>query len=278
VRQSVPRLSASRERLLVTRAQSGDRAARDALVAAFTPLVNRIASTYSRTPVPSADLVQEGLIALSKAIGRFDLSRGYRLSTFAQTAVKGAMLRAINTQAQLIRMPRVDMAKLEAITDMAARHRAQFGATPDAQDLHERWEALGGRFVEKRDDDPNSLWFSSAEVRSLLRRIQLGVTFFGLREGEQRATDEAYDMAELLSAAEEREAVRAAVRALDDEQAEVLSRRFGMSGGEPEQLHVIASALKLSRAEVRVIERTALALVRGAVDRALRDPPYRPVA
>lgn len=85
-------LTAEEERNLMTRAKAGDQRARDRLVLAHTPLVQRIASKIERDPARRADAVQAGFVGLLKSIDAFDPARGARLSTAAEYWIRAELL------------------------------------------------------------------------------------------------------------------------------------------------------------------------------------------
>src|SRR5680860_1384020 len=64
------------ERSLLRRYRDGDLAARDALVARFTPLARRLARRYRNSAEPLEDLEQAAYIGLLKAIDRYDCDLG----------------------------------------------------------------------------------------------------------------------------------------------------------------------------------------------------------
>jgi DNA-directed RNA polymerase sigma subunit (sigma70/sigma32) len=88
-----PRLDALTEAQLVRDAQAGDAIARDELVSRLEPFVCWVVGTHKSALVDVDDLVQEGTIGLLKAIDRFDLSRGTRLTTFARPWIDGEVRR-----------------------------------------------------------------------------------------------------------------------------------------------------------------------------------------
>jgi RNA polymerase sigma factor for flagellar operon FliA len=68
---------------------------KDQLVQQFAPLVKRIAHhLMSRLPssVQVEDLVQNGMIGLLDALGRFEAGVGAQFETYAAQRVRGAML------------------------------------------------------------------------------------------------------------------------------------------------------------------------------------------
>lgn len=88
-----PLLSEQVERDLVARAQAGDRAALDALLAAHMRLVYSVARSYAKHGVPMEDLVAEGMLALCEAARRFDPSRGFRFATCGRCWLKAHLRR-----------------------------------------------------------------------------------------------------------------------------------------------------------------------------------------
>ncbi|MCW2748792.1 MAG: hypothetical protein JWP10_1934 [Nocardioidaceae bacterium] len=81
-------LNRDQEHALAVRAAHGDREAADALVLAHLPLV---ASEVRRRSVPGGlrdDALQAGALGLSKAVVRFDPTRGTRFSAYAWSWVR----------------------------------------------------------------------------------------------------------------------------------------------------------------------------------------------
>jgi RNA polymerase sigma-32 factor len=79
-----PILSAGEEVALARRWRDhGDRAAFDRLVVSYLKLVMKVAYGFRGYGLPMADLISEGNIGLVRAVERFDLEKGFRLSTFA---------------------------------------------------------------------------------------------------------------------------------------------------------------------------------------------------
>src|SRR3954467_11437054 len=72
-------LALSTEQSLISRFQSGDTRAADRLIAAYQPLVRRIAKEYSGTE----DALSEGNLGLLEALRRFDPAHRARLGTYA---------------------------------------------------------------------------------------------------------------------------------------------------------------------------------------------------
>ncbi|MDO9508505.1 MAG: sigma-70 family RNA polymerase sigma factor [Thermovirgaceae bacterium] len=69
----------------------GDENAREQLILSHRPLVFWIAKKFRVAPQRYQDLVQEGMIALIKAVDKFDPSRNIRFVTYGFYRIKGQM-------------------------------------------------------------------------------------------------------------------------------------------------------------------------------------------
>ncbi|MFX8782161.1 sigma factor, partial [Acinetobacter baumannii] len=70
------RLPGPLERELIAAAQAGDRNARAQLIEAFLPLIASVARIYRASPrIDRAELLQEGVVGLLRALERYDPDR-----------------------------------------------------------------------------------------------------------------------------------------------------------------------------------------------------------
>ena len=90
---------------------------KDQLVQRFAPLVKRIAyHLMARLPasVEVDDLVQNGMMGLLDAIGRFESGLGAQFETYAAQRIRGAMLDGMRENDWLPRSLRREMRRIEA--------------------------------------------------------------------------------------------------------------------------------------------------------------------
>lgn len=160
----------------------GDRAARERLVLAYSPLVKYVAGKMgSGLPsyVDDADLISYGLTGLISAIERFEPSREIKFETYAMSRIKGAIideLRSMDWVPRSVRMRAREFERANAKLEHKL-HRAptdqelasELGITPD--ELHDHIQQISNSAVVALDE----LWSvsdSSGGQVSLLDTIE----------------------------------------------------------------------------------------------------------
>jgi RNA polymerase sigma factor (sigma-70 family) len=250
-----PLLSAEEERRLARRAATGDLVARDRLIEGHVRLVASIARGYGGRGVAFADLVQEGMMGMLRAVERFDPGRGHRLATYASWWVRRAMLEAI-TVAPSIRIPAESNRELAAILrterDLSGRGRRR----PDAATLA-RSTGVSVRRVERLR--------SAARV---VTSLDVEVAGSDTTLVELLADPAAQPVTAGLDRDETRRAVRAAMALLAPRVRSVLELRFGLEGGRPETHEEIGRVLGITAERSRQIEAEGLRRLRPLAERA----------
>ncbi len=80
-------------------------AARNKLINSNLKLAFTIAKQYSNSAMELSDLVQEANMGLIKAVLKYDASLGNRFSTYATWWIRQQIIKAINNQSRIIRLP-----------------------------------------------------------------------------------------------------------------------------------------------------------------------------
>lgn len=99
-----PLLSTEEERELAWRILEGDSKAKNTLIERNLKLVVYIAKKYIGMGLHILDLIQEGNLGLMIAVDRFDVTKGYKFSTYAFYWIRMAIMRAISEKARNIRI------------------------------------------------------------------------------------------------------------------------------------------------------------------------------
>jgi RNA polymerase sigma factor (sigma-70 family) len=250
-----PLLSAEEERRLARRAAHGDLAARDRLVEANMRLVVAIARMHRGRGVPHADLVQEGMIGVLRALESFDHERGHRFATYATWWIRRSMLLAIGT-APAIRLPAEGRRELAAILRTEQELTTHGRPRPTAGTLADR-TGVPLRRVERLRAAPHV-------VASLDAQVAGGETTFA----ELLADHEVPDVSSVLERAQTRCEAVASLSRLEPRIRRILQLRFGLAGGAPLTYDDIGRRLGLTAERCRQIEAHGLRRLRALAERA----------
>jgi RNA polymerase sigma-B factor len=123
------------ERWLLQRyRRDGDRVARERLVGMMMPLVHSVVARYHH-PRHEDDLVQAACLGLTKAIDRFDGSRGVELRSYAIPTMHGEVRRWLRDNAWSVHMPRPLQERVLLVTSTIDALSRRDGRSPAAQDV-----------------------------------------------------------------------------------------------------------------------------------------------
>ena len=249
-----PLLTPEQEVELAGKIKNGDAAARERMINANLRLVVTIARDYANLGLPLLDLISEGNIGLTKAVERFDPTKGAKLSTYAMWWIKQSIKRALADQGKTIRVPVHLGEKLAKMRRVSLQMSEELGREPTDEELGEeigidsekvaRLKSVGIR--------PASLDAPIADNDS---------TEFGEVIGD----DEAQTPFELLRDKNLLGEVEGLLEVLDPRERKIISQRFGLDGGEPKTLEDVGKDFGITRERIRQLQNIALAKLRRAL-------------
>lgn len=244
-------LSADEEIRLANRIAEGDQSAKNELVEANLRLVVSLARHYQGCGLSYQDLIQEGNIGLIKAAEKFDVSKGFRFSTYASWWIKQALSRAIADQSRTIRIP-VHMT--ENINKFKKTERELLSQLNREPKIKEIADAMG--ISEKQAKEIQSY---IVEPTSL--DIQVGddddTTIGSFIEDTHFVNPESAYIKESNG-----DIVNAVLDTLSDREANILRLRFGIGGKKAMTLEEVGKEYGLTRERIRQIEAKALRKLR----------------
>src|SRR5947209_12302670 len=132
-----PLLSVDEEVDLTHRARAGDERARERMIEANLRLVVSIARHYNCRGMSFEDVVQEGILGLMAAVQKFDPLKGFRFSTYATYWIRQAIVRAIEKQSRMIRLPTYAYHAVGKLERWNMTLQDQLGRPPTSEELAE---------------------------------------------------------------------------------------------------------------------------------------------
>jgi RNA polymerase sigma factor (sigma-70 family) len=249
-----PRLPDALERTLVAEAKAGDRRARAQLVEAFLPAIGAVARVYrGRGQIERAELMQEGVVGLLRALERYDPGRGVPFWGYAAWWVRQAMQQLVAELARPVVLSDHALRQLAELREVHAAHLRRHGREPTA---HEMASASG-----LDHEDVDNLLATERPARSLEAPVggdDEGVGSFGELLRDPLAEDEYERVVAQVTA----EGLRSLLSGLSERERRILAAHYGVDGPE-QSLREIAAPLGLSAERVRQLERRAVGKLRA---------------
>ena len=120
---------------LAIRIQKGDEKAKDELVKANLKFVISIAKEYQGQGLSLSDLISEGNLGLVRAATRYDHTRGFRFISYAVWWIKEAILKSLNDNSRIIRLPANVIKKLSDLRKEVDKFESKNGRPATHSDL-----------------------------------------------------------------------------------------------------------------------------------------------
>jgi len=115
--------------------EEGDLQAREKLIEQYMSLVRSLARRYAYRGEQLDDLIQIGAIGLIKAIDRFDINRGFELTTYATPNIIGEIKRHFRDKGWAVRVPRGLQELNVQLSRLMEQLTVQFGRSPTIPEL-----------------------------------------------------------------------------------------------------------------------------------------------
>ena len=266
-------LAPAHERELVLAAAAGDRAACEELVEAFLPAIGGVARRYRTVrSVERAELLQEGVVGLLRAIRRFDPGISTPFWAYASWWVRQAMQQLVSEVARPTVLSDRAQRALARVREARRAHLQQHRREPSTAEL----AAASGL---SRDQVERILVVERAP-RQLSQQVEADDWTTGTL-ADHIADPVSEDEYERILEQLVTEQVSPLTDELDGRERSILYEHYGVSG-PPRPLREIAASLGLSAERVRQIEEQALEKLRAAassgptLDGSTQRPRERP--
>lgn len=259
-RKDMMKLSDLNNEEIVEQFQLGNQNALSALVEKNQGLVRSRASYFFRShgnDLDLEDLVQSGMLGMIRAAEKFDLTLGYKFTTYAYKWIDKAIRKAINKEGHTIRIPAGKYLKLNKLKQILK-------ANPEASD-EELYRILENEGINKKQ----------ADDLFLINRNQVNSTSLNINlDSEDSTGDELMDMVgdestpvDMLILEKDMENfLMQALDQLTEREKQIIIYRYGLDNEKPKTLEQIGSIYDLSRERIRQIENQALGKLKDYSD------------
>jgi len=247
-------LTPEQEIELAGKIKRGDAKAREQMINSNLRLVVTIAHDYANLGLPLLDLISEGNIGLTKAVERFDPTKGAKLSTYASWWIKQAIKRALANQSKTIRIPVHLGDKIAKVRRVSLQMSDELGREPTDDELAEELGIASEKLAQLR-----SIGIRPASLDALTGDEDS--TEFGESVGDE----EARTPFELLRDKNLLGEVDGLLDVLDQRERKIILRRFGLDGGKPKTLEDVGKDFGVTRERIRQLQNVALAKLRRAL-------------
>lgn len=264
-----PVLSEEQENNLIRQfKEKGDLQAAQTLITSHLRLAVKIALTYRRYGLPTADLISEANLGLMQAVKKFDMSKNVRLSTYAMLWIKAALNDFVLRSWSLVKIGTV--AAQKKLFYNLGRIKARLG-------LYENKELAPSEVKQIAQE----LVVDEREVVEMNRRIggdsSLNMTVGRDDDDDVEAIDLLADKSQniegRLAQKQENEFKRKilwqALGTLNEREQYIVKNR--MLTEQPQTLDEIGAKFNISRERVRQIEKRAFEKLTAEVKQAITN-------
>ncbi|WP_121616852.1 sigma-70 family RNA polymerase sigma factor [Virgibacillus halodenitrificans] len=243
---------------IALKAAGGDEIAKEDLINANLRLVVSIAKRYAKRGMDFLDLIQEGNAGLIKAVEKFDITKGFKLSTYATWWIRQSITRALASKTRTIRVPVYMSDAINKYNYVKQQLSMELGREPSlieiAKEMEEDIDKIKVVVNYCKQSETLSLdtAYNSSHDKAVLSEF--------IEDDDTLAPD-----SELIDQ-DSRNRLDEILITLSPREENVIRLRYGLDGGKPRTLEDIGKVFGVTRERIRQIETKAL--------KRLQDPKY----
>ena len=242
-------LSKEEEENLLLKVKEGDVEAKNKVIVSNLRLVVSVAKNYLNKKMSFIDLISEGNFGLIHAVEKYDISKGYRFSTYAVWWIKQSITKALINKGREIRIPSYKYDIYNKVNKFILDEMLKTGEYPTNEEVAKKLN-IKLKLVEEANVDFQEVMSLNEEIGE---NICLEDTLI-----IQDNTDIERDFINKMG----RERVKKMVNELTAREREILKRRYGLDGYDIHTLEEIGETFSITRERVRQLEKKTLEKLR----------------
>lgn len=241
---------------IITKAKQGDKEAKEIIIMSNLRLVAKIALHYCKSGIYYLDLIQEGTIGLIAAIDKFDVSKGYKFSTYATWWIKKEIIDALKKKVNMIKIPNYIYLMNKKIQIFEENYMNKNGNKPSIDDIE---KGLG---ISNSD---------IVKVKKAVEMNMLNLKFTEMKDDEDGIGIKDYstinEIDRDLNDLQQKNKVSALLNRLNIREKKIIEMYYGLSEEGRYTFKEIGKELNISAERVRVLKERALGKLRFAGER-----------
>ena len=246
-----PILTKEQEKSLALRIRNGDEKAKELFIERNLRLVIKVARKYTGHGISFLDLIQEGNLGLIKAVDKFDVTKGYKFSTYATCWIRQSIQRSLGNKSRNIRLPVHLYEKVKKYELLKKELSLKFNREPTFEELSKKMRVSIDTIYkyERLEHDTISLNMIVGDKDSELEDfVSLSTESIDNQFIEKNLKDV---IENLLKNSH-----------LTTKEMDILRLRFGLGTNDPKTLEEAGKVYGVSRERIRQIQEKALKKIR----------------
>lgn len=251
-------LTKEEEKELAIKAADGDEFAKEELINRNLRLVVSITKRYAKRGMDFLDLIQEGNAGLIKAVEKFDVTKGFKLSTYATWWIRQSITRALASKARTIRVPVYMSDAINKYNYTKQQLSMELGREPSIEEIAREMEVdidkikVVVNYCKQSETLSLDTPYNKSHEKAVLSEF--------IEDEETPAPDD-----EIIEE-DSRNRLDEILMQLSPREENVLRFRYGLVDGKPRTLEDIGKIFGVTRERIRQIETKAI--------KRLQDPKY----
>lgn len=246
------RLTDEEEIELALKVQAGDMDARNKLINANLRLVVFTAKKYLNRGLSFLDLIQEGNKGLITAVDKFDVTKGYKFSTYATPWIKQAIQKGVINYGNPVRLPSYVIDMLSKINKAKDKLTQTLGKEPTSEQIA---NYIGDSITSDKVDELTRIRTDVVSLQTPIGDDGVTLEHIVADETEDTVVDDVEKEENLMKLNE-------SLNTLTPIEKRVISLRYGLLNNTPQTLEDIRKEFNMSREGVRKIESRAMGKLR----------------
>ena len=241
----------------------------DKLIKAYKKLVVSFAKKYFSYGLPQEDLIQEGMMGLMYGIEKFDISKGFRLSTYANWWIKAMMQDYILKNWSIVKSGSTASQKILFFSFNKVKKLINF-------------DSLNTMDIEQVEKISKTLKMKTLDIENLQTRLKMGDQSLNKTITEDNASVELISLLKDSSPTQDdifqnlndtqlkQKWIFQSINALNEREQFIINSR--QLNEKPKTLDEIGKQLKISKERVRQIESSSLKKLRKNILEISNEP------